>query len=154
VSDPAVDALIPVISNWGRWGDDDELGTLNFITPEKRVAASLRGAKTPIRLLTCGNQRLRTLQGGDKRRAAEGVACLGTAESRPARCRAVSPRDPAPPSGCDASSDDADDRTHLELLLANPARGAGAASDVLGFTPRSRDLFGFFTRYLRAASIS
>lgn len=26
--------------NWGRWGEDDELGTLNFITPAKRVAAS------------------------------------------------------------------------------------------------------------------
>ena len=30
------------VSNWGRWGDDDELGTLNFITAEKvRQAASL-----------------------------------------------------------------------------------------------------------------
>jgi kynurenine formamidase len=28
------------LSNWGRWGDDDELGTLNFVTPEKRVAAA------------------------------------------------------------------------------------------------------------------
>ncbi len=28
------------LSNWGRWGDDDMLGTLNLITPEKRVAAS------------------------------------------------------------------------------------------------------------------
>src|SRR5665213_1783926 len=28
------------LSNWGRWGKDDVLGTLNFITPEKRVAAS------------------------------------------------------------------------------------------------------------------
>ena len=27
-------------NNWGRWGEDDELGTLNFITPEKRVAAA------------------------------------------------------------------------------------------------------------------
>lgn len=27
-------------SNWGRWGDDDKLGTLNHITPEKRVAAA------------------------------------------------------------------------------------------------------------------
>jgi Putative cyclase len=26
--------------NWGRWGDDDELGTLNFITPELREAAA------------------------------------------------------------------------------------------------------------------
>ena len=30
------------LSNWGRWGDDDELGTLNLITDEKRrEAASL-----------------------------------------------------------------------------------------------------------------
>lgn len=28
------------LSNWGRWGDKDELGTLNFVTPEKRVAAA------------------------------------------------------------------------------------------------------------------
>jgi kynurenine formamidase len=27
-------------SNWGRWGDDDELGTLNFVTPELRRAAA------------------------------------------------------------------------------------------------------------------
>ena len=28
------------LSNWGRWGPDDRLGTLNHITPEKRVAAA------------------------------------------------------------------------------------------------------------------
>ena len=28
------------VRNWGRWGDDDELGTLNFITPEKVVEAA------------------------------------------------------------------------------------------------------------------
>lgn len=28
------------LSNWGRWGKDDQLGTLNLITPEKRIAAS------------------------------------------------------------------------------------------------------------------
>lgn len=28
------------LSNWGRWGDDDRLGTLNHLTPEKRVAAA------------------------------------------------------------------------------------------------------------------
>ena len=27
------------LSNWGRWGSDDELGTLNLITPEKRAQA-------------------------------------------------------------------------------------------------------------------
>ena len=30
------------LSNWGRWGEDDQLGTLNFLTPEKtRRAISL-----------------------------------------------------------------------------------------------------------------
>ncbi len=28
------------LSNWGRWGEDDEIGTINFITPEVRVAAA------------------------------------------------------------------------------------------------------------------
>ena len=27
-------------TNWGRWGDDDQKGTLNLITPQKRVAAA------------------------------------------------------------------------------------------------------------------
>ena len=32
------------LSNWGRWGADDERGTLNLITPAKRLqAASLLG---------------------------------------------------------------------------------------------------------------
>ena len=26
-------------ANWGRWGDDDEVGAVNLITPEKRLAA-------------------------------------------------------------------------------------------------------------------
>lgn len=28
------------LSNWGRWGPEDELGALNFITPAKRAAAA------------------------------------------------------------------------------------------------------------------
>ena len=28
------------LSNWGRWGKDDELGTVNLITPKKRAAAA------------------------------------------------------------------------------------------------------------------
>jgi hypothetical protein len=28
------------LSNWGRWGPADELGTLNLITPEKRLQAA------------------------------------------------------------------------------------------------------------------
>ncbi len=27
-------------SNWGRWGEDDEIGTLNYVGPEQRVAAA------------------------------------------------------------------------------------------------------------------
>jgi kynurenine formamidase len=33
-------ALGAALSNWGRWGADDQLGTVNFITPAKRVAAA------------------------------------------------------------------------------------------------------------------
>ncbi|HEY4278691.1 MAG TPA: cyclase family protein [Conexibacter sp.] len=33
-------AYFDELSNWGRWGADDVLGTLNLITPEKRVAAA------------------------------------------------------------------------------------------------------------------
>jgi hypothetical protein len=28
------------LCNWDRWGDDDLLGTLNHLTPEKRVSAA------------------------------------------------------------------------------------------------------------------
>jgi kynurenine formamidase len=28
------------LSNWGRWGEDDEIGTVNFITPARRAAAA------------------------------------------------------------------------------------------------------------------
>ena len=33
-------AVFAKVCNWGRWGDKDELGALNFITPEKRCAAA------------------------------------------------------------------------------------------------------------------
>ena len=36
------EAIFESVKNWGRWGPDDELGTMNFITPEKvRAAAGL-----------------------------------------------------------------------------------------------------------------
>lgn len=34
------ETLLEEVSNWGRWGDKDQLGTLNLITADKRVAAS------------------------------------------------------------------------------------------------------------------
>ncbi len=35
-----VEGMMKSLSNWGRWGADDQLGTLNLITPEKRKAAA------------------------------------------------------------------------------------------------------------------
>jgi kynurenine formamidase len=34
------DALCQPLSNWGRWGAGDELGTLNLLTPERAAAAA------------------------------------------------------------------------------------------------------------------
>jgi kynurenine formamidase len=34
------DKLVKSLSNWGRWGRDDQLGALNLITPEKRKQAA------------------------------------------------------------------------------------------------------------------
>ena len=43
-----VDALRTRLSNWGRWGPEDQLGTLNHLRPEHRVAAaaSVRSGRT------------------------------------------------------------------------------------------------------------
>ena len=35
-----VERQVKELSNWGRWGKDDQLGALNLITPEKRVQAA------------------------------------------------------------------------------------------------------------------
>ena len=35
-----VDAWMEELSNWGRWGADDQMGTVNLITPEKRKQAA------------------------------------------------------------------------------------------------------------------
>src|SRR5262249_29609244 len=34
------DAMMTSLSNWGRWGKEDQLGTLNLITPQKRKQAA------------------------------------------------------------------------------------------------------------------
>jgi kynurenine formamidase len=39
VSKPEVDRWMTELSNWGRWGKDDQLGALNLITPAKRKQA-------------------------------------------------------------------------------------------------------------------
>lgn len=40
-----IDELIARVNNWGRWGKDDQLGTLNYITPE-RIAAAAKSVQT------------------------------------------------------------------------------------------------------------
>ena len=40
MDDEEFNKLLGDISNWGRWGAEDQLGTLNTITPRKRVKAS------------------------------------------------------------------------------------------------------------------
>lgn len=66
-SDADLDALLPQLSNWGRWGAADQLGTLNYITP-----ATIRNART---LVTDGRTvslaRAVTLAGNEGIRRAE-----------------------------------------------------------------------------------
>src|SRR6266849_2467019 len=42
------EAMFESVKNWGRWGPDDERGTLNFISPEhvKRAAALVRSGRS------------------------------------------------------------------------------------------------------------
>jgi kynurenine formamidase len=39
-SESEVVGYVETLSNWGRWGPEDELGTINLITPAKRLAAA------------------------------------------------------------------------------------------------------------------
>jgi kynurenine formamidase len=39
-TDRDIERALPELSNWGRWGTDEEVGTLNFITPQTRAAAA------------------------------------------------------------------------------------------------------------------
>jgi kynurenine formamidase len=61
------DTLFEKFKNWGRWGDDDELGTLNFIGDEE-VAAAARLVKTGRRVSL--GRRLDTVAGPDNGRPA------------------------------------------------------------------------------------
>jgi kynurenine formamidase len=46
---PELRALAAEVSNWGRWGDDDELGTLNLID-DAAIARGLAAARTGVRI--------------------------------------------------------------------------------------------------------
>ena len=49
---PAIYAAAETLKNWGRWGKDDQVGTLNHIEPQDIVAAAgliRRGAVFALR---------------------------------------------------------------------------------------------------------
>ncbi len=51
VTAATVEQWMTDLSNWGRWGEDDQAGTLNLVTPEKRAAAAaLVTAGIPVSL--------------------------------------------------------------------------------------------------------
>lgn len=39
-NDGDLERALPALSNWRRWGSDDQIGTLNFMTPHTRLAAA------------------------------------------------------------------------------------------------------------------
>src|SRR5258705_1148809 len=39
MSDDTLHTIARQVRNWGKWGPDDELGTLNYVTPEAIAAA-------------------------------------------------------------------------------------------------------------------
>jgi kynurenine formamidase len=47
-TDADIERLLPALSNWGRWGKHDEIGTLNFVTPElrRKAAALVKSGRT------------------------------------------------------------------------------------------------------------
>ena len=51
-----IEKMMKDLSNWGRWGKDDERGTTNFITPEcvKAAAQLNRKMKAPVKAATPG----------------------------------------------------------------------------------------------------
>ena len=45
MSEDTLRKLVMQVRNWGKWGPDDEIGTLNYITPDA-IAAAARLATT------------------------------------------------------------------------------------------------------------
>lgn len=64
---PELRALASEVSNWGRWGDDDELGTVNLVDDaavRRGVAAARTGARIPLAIrLDANGPQLGTIPG-------------------------------------------------------------------------------------------
>jgi kynurenine formamidase len=72
------------LRNWGRWGAEDQLGTLNFLTPERRAAAArlvVSGQVVPLGLEfgAAGPQ----LADGERRNPLHVMTRTGSAEPAP-----------------------------------------------------------------------
>jgi kynurenine formamidase len=67
MSDPQLEAMIPRVSNWGRWGDDDEVGTVNFVTPSKRIEAAALVRRGEVFSLAIPFDRFGPQPAGDRR---------------------------------------------------------------------------------------
>jgi kynurenine formamidase len=73
-----IDDMFQALSNWGRWGDDDQRGTLNLVTPAKRrQAASLVQDGISVSL----SQDLSAVEGPDNTRPLEII--MSAAEGSP-----------------------------------------------------------------------
>jgi 3-hydroxy-D-aspartate aldolase len=58
VSLPEFDVVFESVKNWGRWGDDDQLGTLNYISQPAKIgllAALARGRRILVAIDDAGN---------------------------------------------------------------------------------------------------
>ena len=74
------DRLFEQVKNWGRWGPGDERGTLNYLTPDKVVAAAKlarSGRQVSMAIPICS--RFCTIC--RCRRAGSHSACVGSAWS-------------------------------------------------------------------------
>jgi kynurenine formamidase len=64
---PALRALAAEVSNWGRWGEQDELGTLNLVDEaavQRGIAAARTGARIPLAIrLDANGPQLGTIPG-------------------------------------------------------------------------------------------
>jgi len=63
MTDSELLALMEKVSNWGRWGKDDQRGTLNLLTLDKRIRAAklLSTGKSVSMALPLATRPLRTI---------------------------------------------------------------------------------------------
>jgi kynurenine formamidase len=74
------DTWMSELSNWGRWGDDDELGALNLITPAKRVAAA-RLVETGTTVSMARAMTIERLENPDQASASRPPVLVGSARN-------------------------------------------------------------------------